>query len=347
MSKKVALIQSYCNTPDKVQALESTLDKLKFFDVDICLFSAVTLPEEITKQVKFYIKSDENPILHYPEKAFNFWLWHFYKANPDRKFYMNKMFSDYGWTVLNQVNKMSELVKHFDYDWFYLVNYDLDIDENVAKHLREPQATTLFKHKKHTTIFDGTLIFSVLQKPQLDIICNTFSKEDFIVTNEIPESYFINKVGREHLVDIQVHDTITVEGQQKEQQFNEMPNNDLFKLFIQNRKRLLVYIFDPRKDMTVYIFVNGKSKRVELKQSEHQFIGFTIKPENVTSLKISVLDCYETVDIPHSIDFDFSYLFTETAPVCWFNDADEQFSGRPPHELIDNDVFLQRLVQYN
>ena len=45
--------------------------------------------------------------------------------------------------------------------------------------------------------------------------------------------------------------------------------------------------------------------------------------------------------------FNFSYLFTEKAPVCWFNDTDEQFSGLAPHELIDNDVFLHRLVQYN
>ena len=128
-TNKVALIQSYCNTSDKIKALQATINELKQFDVDTCLFSAVELPTEITNQVKYYLKSDENPVLHYPEKAFNFWLWHFYKANPDRKFYMNKMFSDYGWTVLNQVQRMSELVKNFDYEWFYLVNYDLEFDD--------------------------------------------------------------------------------------------------------------------------------------------------------------------------------------------------------------------------
>jgi len=338
LKNKVALIQSYCNTPEKVEALESTTKKLKNFDIDVCLFSAVDLPIEITDRVKYYIKSDENPVLHYPEKAFNFWLWHFYKANPGRKFYMNKMFSDYGWTVLNQVKHMSELVKNFDYEWFYLVNYDLDFDDTVVNYLQNPQTTTLFKHKKHTTIFDGTLIFSVLQKPQLEIICNTFSKHDFIVTNKIPEAYFIDKIGHEYLVDIQVHDTITVEGQQKEQQFNEMPNNELFKLFIQNRKRLLIYIFDPTKDMGINIHVNDDAKIVDLKQGQHKFIHFNIKPEDVKSLNIEIFG---------QPSFDFSYLFTETAPVCWFNDTDEQFCGLPPHELIDNDKFLQRLVQYN
>ena len=29
-----------------------------------------------------------------------------------------------------------------------------------------------FKHQKHTTIFDGTLIFSILTKRELNIICN-------------------------------------------------------------------------------------------------------------------------------------------------------------------------------
>lgn len=338
MSNKVALIQSYCNTPEKVQALESTIEKLKFFDIDTCLFSSVELPKEIKCKVNFYIHSEENPVLHYPEKAFNFWLWHFYKSNPDRKFYMNKMFSDYGWTVLNQVQRMSNLLKAFDYEWFYLVNYDLDIDEIVSKHLREPEATTLFKHKKHVTLFNGTLIFAVLQKSQLETICQTFDKQDFINTNKIPEDYFLSKIGDEYLVDVEVHDTITVEGQQKEQQFNEMPNNDLFKLFVQNKKRLLIYIFDPTKDMGINIHVNDDNKIIELKKGEHQFIHFNIKPEDVKSLKIAIFG--------YPI-FDFSYLFTETAPVCWFNDTYEQFSGLPPHELIDGDFFLQRLVQYN
>ena len=77
---------------------------------------------------------------------------------------------------------------------------------------------------------------------------------------------------------------------------------------------------------------------VNLKQGQHQFIHFNIKPEDVTSLKIAIFG--------YPI-FNFSYLFTETAPICWFNDTDEQFSGLAPHELIDNDVFLHRLVQYN
>ena len=92
---KVALIQSYCNTLAKVEALVSTIKKLRELDVYTCVFSSVLLPREITDLSTFYIFSGENPVLHYPEKAFNFWLWHFYKSNPDRKFYMNKMFSDY------------------------------------------------------------------------------------------------------------------------------------------------------------------------------------------------------------------------------------------------------------
>jgi hypothetical protein len=335
---KVALIQSYCNTPEKVEALVTTIKKLREIDVYTCVFSSVLLPREVTDLSTFYIFSGENPVLHYPEKAFNFWLWHFYKSNPDRKFYMNKMFSDYGWTVLNQVQIMSSFVKDLDYEWIYLVNYDLDFDDTVIDNLKNPTSVKIFQHKKHTTLFNGTLIFTVLQKSQLEIICNTFNKQDFINTNKIPEDYFLSKIGDECLINQEVYDTITVEGQQKEQQFNEMPNNDLFKLFIQNRKRLLIYIFDPTKDMGINIHINGDAKIVDLKQGQHQFIHFNIKPEDVKSL---------TIEIFGQPSFNFSYLFTETAPICWFNDADEQFSGLPPHELIDNDKFLQRLVQYN
>jgi len=338
VKNKVALIQSYCNTPEKIQALQVTLNKLRELNIDTCLFSSVVLPEYIINQPTYFIFSEVNPVLYYPEKAFNFWLWHFYKANPGRKFYMNKMFSDYGWTVLNQTQIMSSFIKDLDYNWFYLINYDLDFDSTVVDNILNPTSTKLFKHKKHVTIFSGTLIFAVLQKPQLEIICQTFNKQDFIATNQIPEDYFLNKIGNEHLVDIQVHDTITVEGQQKEQQFNEMPNNDLFKLFIQNKKRLLVYIFDPTKDMEINIHVNDNNKAVNLKQGEHQFIHFNIKPEDVKSL---------TIEIFGQLTFNFSYLFTETAPVCWFNDTEEQFSSEPPHVLIEKDIFLNRLVQYN
>ena len=112
----------------------------------------------------------------------------------------------------------------------------------------------------------------------------------------------------------------------------------MFLRIVQNKKRLLLYIFDPVDDMTIDIQVNGYSKIVKLKIGEHQFVHFNIKPEDVKTLKIFL----------YTLSFDFSYLFTsETAPVCWFNDTEEQFSGEPPHVLIEKDMFLQRLVQYN
>jgi hypothetical protein len=338
-NKKIALIQSYCNSQLKIDALQDTVNKLKELNVDICLFSAIKLPKELTDQVNYYIYSDNNPVLHYPEKAFNFWLWQFYKSNPDRKFYLNKMFSDYGWTVLNQVKHMSFLVKDLGYDYYFLVNYDLKFDDTVIFYISNPNTPALFKHQKHTTIFDGTLIFSVLTKRELDIICNEFNKSDFITTNYIPENYFINKVGYGLLVNELVHDVITVEGQQKEQVFNEMPNNDLFKLFIQNKKRLLIHMFDINKKLEIKIkFGDFSEVTIITTPGENEFINFgTFDIEKQNTLTIST----------DGNTYDFSYLFSETAPVCWFSDTDEQFSGTAPHISIENDMFVKRLTTYN
>jgi hypothetical protein len=152
--RKVILISSHCEDEEKVNVLEKNLIKLNKIGIDIILYSTVTLKEEITKLCTHYFYTKENPILCYPTKGIGTW----------RKFNINDEWitvthveNDYGWAGAYQYKKLLEIAKVFQYDFFYLMIYDLILDEELINFFQENEKTLFFpsKHKgnqKHWTV---------------------------------------------------------------------------------------------------------------------------------------------------------------------------------------------------
>lgn len=144
--RKVILISSHCEDEEKVNVLEKNLIKLNKIGIDIILYSTVTLKEEITKLCTHYFYTKENPILSYPTKGIGTW----------RKFNINDEWitvthveNDYGWAGAYQYKKLLEIAKVFQYDFFYLMIYDLILDEELINFFQENEKTLFFpsRHK--------------------------------------------------------------------------------------------------------------------------------------------------------------------------------------------------------
>ena len=130
MNKKVALISSYCENEEKIKVLQETIQKLKENNLDVILISPLILPEKIINACDYFFYTKDNEILLWPVKVqmyYNYW-----KLDEEKYLIIKEPSKDYGWAGLNQVKKLTEIALSFDYDYFYHLIYDLEIDENVT-----------------------------------------------------------------------------------------------------------------------------------------------------------------------------------------------------------------------
>ena len=180
--KKVALITSFCNSEEKINVLNNTLDTLNNLNIDIIIYTSLHLPEEIYKKTDYTIISKENPIFDWPIKAYYQWL----SVNTeDKQISISRTYPDYGYAVLNQIKKMSEMVLHMDYDHFFIIDYDTSINSYVKSILLDSKPNSFFPSKRKDTIWDVGLHLISLDKLHLTRFKNLIT----------PESYLTEKSG--------------------------------------------------------------------------------------------------------------------------------------------------------
>lgn len=186
MNRKIVLIQSHCNSDDKKKYLLKNIEKLREYDVDILLFSHITLPEEIISKVDYFVYDKSNPILYSERRHWYWW------ANETLK--LETFVPDYGWTVFNQIIKSYNLVNTLNYDFYYIFCYDLIIDDTVKDALNNPK-TQIYKHTKgydtNSITFDASLVFANFSHEDFKKIISSLSKSEYIERHDlIAEKYF-------------------------------------------------------------------------------------------------------------------------------------------------------------
>ena len=140
--KKIVLISSYCDTPEKIDVLRHNILKVKSLGLDVMLNSPIMLPSDIIESCDYFFLTKDNPILKYPEK----WVW-VYNINNGVK--MIKSQNDYGWANLYQIKKLSEIAMTYDYEYFYHIIYDLIIDDFVVEQLQSEKTFNFFPFHEH------------------------------------------------------------------------------------------------------------------------------------------------------------------------------------------------------
>ena len=140
--KKIALISTFCNTPEKVHILVENVKILKSLGVDVMVNSFISLEPEIINYFDFYFQTKENPLLRWPERANTFWWKQVNLYN--KEIMLHRDVDDYGWAAIYQIKKLSEIALTFNYDIFYHITYDIIISNELTQDILNNKTNTTY-----------------------------------------------------------------------------------------------------------------------------------------------------------------------------------------------------------
>ena len=176
--KKIALITSFCNTEEKIKVLHDNLKTIKNLGLDVMVFSHFYLPKNINDIIDYTIISKENPIITWPEKTMNNWQSFTYKTSV---YTMSTSSADYSYAVLNQIKRMASLALSMDYNSFYVVDYDLNINDYVKNIFLDDKKNTFFSSKNSRgDIWEIGLRLMSLDREHLTRFKNLISRESYL-----------------------------------------------------------------------------------------------------------------------------------------------------------------------
>lgn len=255
MNKNIVLIQSHCNTQEKINVLLENLSKLRNYNLDLLLYSHITLPQEVIDKVDYFVFDKSNPIM-WEERR------HYYWRVTD-KYKLESTVPDYGWTVFNQMLGSFQLIKNKNYENIVVFCYDTVIDEKIEDYLINPRQQ-LFEHHKFqkndqtdgaTPVVLGTaLIFSILKKNEFETLMSNLSRKEYSENfNLIAEKYFEKKLIDTNLY---IKPTIVVYDSLHESKniFNQSDDEN-YTLFLDNQK-LLKFIIYNKKNIDLKLVIN-------------------------------------------------------------------------------------------
>jgi hypothetical protein len=186
--KKVALISTFCNTEIKLDTLKQNILKVKDLGIDVMVISPIHLPKNITDLCDYYFQTKDNPLLEWPIRAYTHWYRK--EHSPEKILYMHRGLADYGWAALYQVKKLSQIALSFDYDMFYHMIYDLEIDNVIEqeflanKNIVHPRRNL----KNPNEIWETNLHFVALNRELMEQIEKDITLDEYLRTNGVAET---------------------------------------------------------------------------------------------------------------------------------------------------------------
>ena len=328
MTKKVALISTYCDSEQKQNVLIETISKLRNFDIDIFCLSPVSLPKEIIDLCDFYYFTKENPVLGWPTRMHTHW---FEKQISENEFTsLHRCFYDYGWAGLYQVKKLSQIALSYDYDVFYHLIYDLDFEDVVIQELQSNITNIVHPRinpKNTDEVWDATLHFMIFDRPMMEKIVSEISLDDYLNTNGIAESEVLKWTKKYpiQISEIPIKDRIY---HWENVNFFDYSKSDKFKFFISKNDDLDVWIGEnpPHKkrlnsNLRIVFYdvliselsvqINDTDYDIDLKDWE--IVEFPISSKKIKTLKIKfqneIIDFsedYEKINMNH-IYYNYKY----------------------------------------
>jgi len=274
--KKIALITSFCNTEEKLKLLHNNIKTIKNLGLDVMVFTHFQLPKKTNDIIDYTIISKENPLLIWPEKAviqwctipYNNFSLHMSIANPD-----------YSYAVLNQIKRMASLALSMDYESFFIVDYDLNINDYVKSIFLDNKKNSFFPGQREKDLFYICLYLVSLDRKHLTRFKDLISKESYLFKDdECAESWLFKAINfipgiieKEPVGDliynyehIDFFDYSIIEGIKLF--IHKVPNNEI---------KLVFYSFENIKNFTIKTedfikeFNTGEFEEIELPYKEY------------------------------------------------------------------------------
>ena len=188
--KKIALISTYCDTPEKIHVLVEGAKTLKSLGVDIMVNSPIPLDSTVTDHFDFYFQTKENPLLQWPERANTFWWKQINQYN--KEIILHRDIDDYGWAAVYQIKKLSEIALTFDYDIFYHITYDIIVSDNLTQDIINNKTNTTYHAINPNDPLDQwnvSPLFISFDKENLIKFLSKINKDEYIRINGFAEDY--------------------------------------------------------------------------------------------------------------------------------------------------------------
>ena len=295
--KKVALISTFCDTPEKLEVLERNIDNVRICGLDVIVISPFFLPENVQKKCDYFFLMKDNPVLDWPAKAM--FAWRELSLN-DKLIKITRTYADYGWAGLFQVKKLSEIALSLDYDYFYHMIYDLKFDETVVEGLLSEKECDVYSSKRGNIIWEVGLHFMIFNRENLEKFIPHITLQNYLASKGGDAFVWLHRlmdVFPYNIVKKPVEDEIYYyEGKDF---FDSSPNNQI-KFFIEkndqadeNVKLLFYDILEP-KEIKITITEN----KYEYVVNSNSLIDLGFKKNNIQKVLFEYLNIeYDITDI--------------------------------------------------
>lgn len=302
--KKIALISTFCDNDEKIEILKENIIKLKKLGIDTMCISPnfIKIPQEIIEISDYFFLTQENPILDWPVRAFTFWSM---RDSVDGIVTMHRNVVDYGWAALYQVKKLSQIALSYDYDIFYHLIYDLEIDDEIEREILENECNIIHPRinpNNPNELWEATLHFMVFDKETIKKIADNINLQEYLSCDGVAEGQALkwSKIFNIKLSKIPVKDKIYY---WKDYDFFDYSQNSKYKLFIsktEDTKILISNEIDNRERnltsnlrMYFYDFIENQNFEIKINDlvtefniNNNKMIEFPISAFSVKNIQI-------------------------------------------------------------
>lgn len=299
--KKIALVSTYCDTQEKKDIFLDLVKKVKSFGVDVIAISPLPLDKEHIEACDYIFFTKENPILVWPVRLFTFWHEEYLEDGSILTF--QRGVGDYSWAALYHVKKLTQIAMDYDYDIFYHMIYDLEIDEHVESALKNFEGNIVYPRRDPhhpETLWETTLHFMSFDRDLMKKIEKEITLEDYLSTNGVAEGEVFkwkkkfNIHGSEHPVKDKIfywkdYDFFNYSPFQDFKMFiskNELMDiwlgeNPVYKTKLSNNLRIVFYGDKIIESITVTI----DNENYKLSPKMREIIELPVDSKNIESIK--------------------------------------------------------------
>lgn len=191
--KKIFLISSYCDNQEKKKVLSQNIKKIKELGFDVLLLSPIPLNNEITNLCDFYFQTNENPVTSIEEKTYIHWS--IIQNKSGDKYRLERFFPEYGWAALYQNKKLSQIGLSFDYDIYYHIIYDTNLNDGLINEINSNIVNTYYSNKStNGDINEFSLHFIPLNKEGMVIFEKFLDKNKYISSHDLTHDFMLKWV---------------------------------------------------------------------------------------------------------------------------------------------------------
>ena len=281
--KRIILISSYCDTKEKIDILINTIKTIKSYNLDVMVNSPLPLPSDVINMCDFYIQTKENPLLYWPQKSVMSWV---RNTDKDKEIVIKRALIDYGWAALYQTKKLSEYALTYDYDRYYHIIYDTEIDDTVVSTFLSDKKCNFYPFHEHKV----SLHLIALDRENLFKFSNLITFDSYLKFNCIVENWLYDTIINSNMnykIELEKIDDLIL-FHKDENLFDYSDINGLVFFIVKDvilNNDVCLYFYDNEEKINVFITVDGIVTSYDI--SNRDIINLGFKPYNIKNVLIS------------------------------------------------------------